>query len=492
MARRTNKTKAVLENIIGTAEQQTVESEVKATGRSFATTEEEAAATTEKKAAASPSKTKAAPAKEIPVTGKPSDEEVSKFLAKLGDKAPKCDPEDARQTEIIRTAVAVTLSSKEISLALSRIVAYGEGEFWLDHENLMEGSAEFTEIQQAAYHFEGGTAGGIVTWGTPNRFLSNLLWGCFHGQKSEEAYQEFYDALADFDTEATGEAKGFYDYCMSIIPAIRDELVHYRKTPILLGNMEPESVESAEVFHAEIMKSLAAYTVAMKFYNDVYAIHGEILSTKPEEEPEPVVQESQPHGKAAVPSTSSKEAPKPFAHIKGTTVSFEDMAPVTSPPTRPQKISVDEIVRPMDIEAVLGGKDILSRYECEVQRGEVTPRFVVRVMLLHTGNIAKYTSAKEMLADVFRGKGYTPEDLTKAVLRKYSWKYPSLIMLAREFMSGKYDDVFTKDIARVASEKKDPTPSSATSRIDAPQPSWDREISFVEPMRTVLRAFGVR
>lgn len=123
MARRTNKTKAVLENIIGTAEQQTVESEVKATGRSFATTEEEAAATTEKKAAASPSKTKAAPAKEIPVTGKPSDEEVSKFLAKLGDKAPECDPEDARRTEIIRTAVAVTLSSKEISLALSRIVA---------------------------------------------------------------------------------------------------------------------------------------------------------------------------------------------------------------------------------------------------------------------------------------------------------------------------------------------------------------------------------
>lgn len=178
--------------------------------------------------------------------------------------------------------------------------------------------------------------------------------------------------------------------------------------------------------------------------------------------------ESQPHGKATVSSSapSNKEVQ--------------------------QKISVDEIVRPMDIEAVLGGEAMLSRYESEVRRGEVTPRFVVRVMLLHTGNIAKYASAKEMFADVFRGKGYTPEDLTKAVLRKYSWKYPSLVILAREFMSGKYDDVFTKDIVRVALEKKDPTPSSATSRIDAPRPSWDREISFVEPVRTVLRAFGMR
>ena len=153
------------------------------------------------------------------------------------------------------------------------------------------------------------------------------------------------------------------------------------------------------------------------------------------------------------------------------------------------------------VSKLLGEKEP-GKIEEGLASGTVSPQCVVSQILKDNRELYEYGSAKEMIVELTDGKlkdvaktsQFTMDEVLSGMIDHLGESYPKLAEFAREFVSGKFDDLL---MAVPEKRGASPLPSEAVpseaEEISAPQPSiWDREISFVEPMRTVLRAFGMR
>lgn len=429
--RRGNKTETVLNNILGTEATE----EVVAEQRSFATTEEDAKVEREAAATQQESVEKAETTEtEVvsSVAGKPSEEEIYKFLEKVGDKI-SYDSKSTREVAVVRTAVAIVLSSENVRNAFLRVVDSGLQD-WLDRENLQSGTPEYKEIELVAYHFEGGPAAAIVTWDKPNAFLTDALWVAFQESKLDEGIEKFYDSLTDFDDECGDGAKEFFQRCEEIVPAIQDELTHFRKTPVLLGSKDPECVESASEFHANILSKLAAFLIVRNFFDDVKVRYDTVTSipAQVEESGQTVVGESVPHGKSAKTNNSVAEF-------------------------------VNKVMEQPDmVELLHDSKGQLTKAEELITGGDVSPKFVVSLALKSIGAARRYASAKELLCAYLKDEWgceeadlpAAPDVIYSAIADRFGEKYPKVAEAIKAFTEGKFDHLFNKDAAAGSSAEK--------------------------------------
>jgi len=116
------------------------------------------------------------------------------------------------------------------------------------------------------------------------------------------------------------------------------------------------------------------------------------------------------------------------------------------------------------ISKLLGEKEP-GKMEEELASGTVSPQCVVSQILKDNRELYEYGSAKEIAADLLSdatnqlGKdGITMDEIASELINRLMGSYPKLAEFAREFVSGKFDDLLADNRARNSNPQPIATP----------------------------------